>query len=702
MLIALLAGGLLSGAALHAQDAEQPAKDTTLPMKRVVIFNSGVGFFEHHGQVNDNAEIEMKFNVDDVNDLLKSMVLQDFDGGQISTVTYGSKDPITKTLKTFAIDLTDKPTLANLLDQIRGEMVEIDAPNAVVGKVLGVEKRKRQVGQDEVIEIDYLNLLTEEGLRSVSLEEVGRIRLLNEKLDAELRQALAVLAMGHSTDKKSVNLKFSGEGPRTVSVGYVQETPVWKSSYRLVLREEGPPMLQGWAIVENTTEEDWKDVQLTLISGRPISFVMDLYEPLYVPRPVVMQELYASLRPQTYGQDLASKDKDFRRMAESGAEPAQTAAARPSGRAESMNGSFGRGGAGGAGGFGGGQPRPEADAAADGAYQLGLDRGVSSAADASNVGELFQYTIDMPVTLPRQQSAMLPIVNASVEGEKVSIYNQSVHVKHPLNGLLLKNTTGLHLLQGPVTVFDGGAYAGDAQIQDLQPDTERLISYAMDLDTEVAPESKGYPERLTSVKITKGVLISTHKAKRTQKYTIKNSGERKKILLIEQPKDAAWELIAPEEPEETTRDRYRFRVEAEPGTPVELKVEEERVYSQQVGVTSLNDSVIKLYLSAEVVSDDVKEALRRVVEMQRKVQDIIQSFQMRTQLIPGIGQEQDRIRKNMETLDRNSDLYRRYVKKFTDQEDQVETLREEIKKLMEQQKQAQKELDDYLIGLDLQ
>ncbi len=275
-----------------------------MPLTKVVLFTSGVGYFEHRGEVEGDAQVEMRFNVNDVNDLLKSMVLEDRGGGRISTVTYGSRDPITKTLQAFPIDLTNNPTLGDILDQVRGEKVQIDAPTAITGVLLGVEKRRKQVGQDETAEVEFLNLLTEEGLRSVPMDSISRVKLLNEELDKEFHQALAVLATGHNNDKKSVTLDFLGSGKRPVRVGYIQETPVWKTSYRLVLDEGGKPFLQGWAIVENTTEADWDNVQLTLVSGRPISFVMDLYEPLYVQRPLEQLELYASLRPQVYEQDL--------------------------------------------------------------------------------------------------------------------------------------------------------------------------------------------------------------------------------------------------------------------------------------------------------------------------------------------------------------------------------------------------------------
>ncbi|MEX2140621.1 MAG: hypothetical protein WD894_15265 [Pirellulales bacterium] len=683
---------------VRSHAADEKASD--LPLNRVVLFSSGVGFYEHNGQIEGNGHVDLKFNVDDVNDLLKSMVLQDLGGGRISTVNYESKDPITKTLKTFAIDLTANPTLADLLKQVRGEKVQVEAPTPIVGTIVGVETRKVKVNKDEAIEQDFLNLLTEEGLRSINLEAVSRIKLLDADLNSELTQALQILATAHDTDKKTVTLNFLGQGKRDVRVGYIQESPIWKTSYRLVLKDDEKPFLQGWAIVENTTEQDWNDVNLTLISGRPISFVMDLYQPLYVHRPEVKPELYASLRPQTYGQDLAAKEAEFaeardqRVLSEKlAAEPARADRARMA-RAPAA---FGRGG--GIGGAGA-APGLAGDFAAE-RPPMDLQQGVESLAQAGDVGELFQYVIATPVKLPRQQSAMLPIVNESVDGTKVSIYNQSVQAKHPLNGLRLKNTTKLNLMQGPVTVFDDGAYAGDARIEDLQPGTERLVSYALDLETEVAPESKGHPEQLVSVKIAKGTLHAQRKYMREQKYTVKNSGDHAKTVLVEYPFDANWKLVTPKDPAEKTRDLYRFKVEAKPGEPATLNVEEERVVHQQFAITNLDDNTILYYVNAKVVNDEAKNALREVIKRKTAIQQTVQQRTTLEQQIQAIEQQQNRIRQNMERLDRTSDLYNRYVKMFGEQEDQFGKLRDEIEQLKKQEQKQRQDLDKYLLSLEI-
>lgn len=679
---------MISAAAALGQE-----KPVDLPLKRVVLFSSGVGFFEHGGKVDGNAQAELKFRIGDINDLLKSMVVEDLNGGQISTVGYGSKDPISKTLASFAIDLTKNPTLADLLVQVRGERVELEAPNKMTGQIVGVEKKARKLEHGEVIQEDMLTLLTDEGLRWVPLDTVSRIQLLDTNLNGELHKALGLLASAHATDKKAVTLQFRGEGQRQVRVGYIQETPIWKTSYRLVLDEKKPPFLQGWALVENTTESDWTGVKLTLVSGRPISFTMDLYQPLYMPRPQERLELYSSLRAQRYEQDLASKDALFRQHAVFNAPaPAAPATQPPAVYAGNAVG----------GQFQAGRELKEKLVVQEESEGLALDRGVRAQAAAGEVGELFQYAIATPVTLPRQQSAMLPIVNQEVKGEKVSIYDPKVQPKHPLNGLRLTNSTSLHLMQGPITVFDGGVYAGDAIINDLPPGGERLISYAMDLETEVAAENQRESGQVVSLRLVKGTALVSQKQVRTVDYTVKNSGSRPKTVLIEYPIRPEWTILQPKEPAEKTRDKYRFALRAKPGEPAKLTVQEEHIERQQIALTNLDHGVIQYYLSTPVISEQVKKALQEIVRQRGEIQQVAAQRSQLEQQVQAIEQDQTRIRENMGRLDRTSDLYKRYVKKFSEQEDQIEKLRDRVQQLSSRQQELQKALDEYLAGLDVQ
>lgn len=671
--------------------AQGKKKQADLPLKEVVLFSSGVGFYERNAEIEGDAEVTLQFRVDKINDLLKSMVVQDLDGGEISTINYSSRDPITKTLSTFAIDLTSNPTIADLLNQVRGEKVRVSTPNKIEGTIVGVEKTTVPV-EDQQLKVEYLLLLTDGGLRRVNLADVQEIQLLDPKLQNELRQALTILALGHDSEKKTVGLQFRGVGQRNVRVGYIMESPVWKTSYRLVLDDADEALLQGWAIVENTTEDDWKDVNLTLVSGRPISFRMDLYSPLYVNRPLVEPELYASLRPQTYGQDLQDAEMEFL-AAEQAQEKAKMtkegiALAAPSAPGRNQRRALA------------GRGAPLAD---KGMLQEYRQSGsVKSMAQAAEVGELFRYVIENPVDIDRRQSAMLPIVNESVKAEKLSIYNQNVHVKHPLNGLRLKNTTNLHLMQGPITVFDSGAYAGDARLTDLQAGSSRLVSYAMDLNVEVDPSGASSSEYELSIKIVHGTMVISKKAKMMQEYTIKNSGSKEKTVLIEHPKNNNYQLIKPEEATEVTRDMYRFAVKAAPGVPEKLSVVQERTYDTRIAVSNISDSQIRYYVSRPAASPELKKALEQLIEMKTVLARLAAQRNTYEREISAIESEQSRIRRNMAQLDKGSDLFGRYVKKFNEQEDRLEVLRKEIEKLQEQETNQQKKINDYLRDLDVE
>jgi hypothetical protein len=274
-----------------------------LKLSKVSLFSSGVGYFQSDGQIDGDASIDLSFRTEQINDIIKSLILQDFDGGTIDAVQYAAKDPISKTLKSFAVDISGEPDMADLFQQLRGVEVEIAAPTSASGQIFGVEYKEMTIKErdnseesERIIRKPMLTLLTADGLRAFPLHDVGGIKIKDPKVDAELRKALATLASSHDADKKDVTLKFSGKGKRHIRASYILEAPVWKTSYRLILGDKDHPFfLQGWASVENTTEQDWQDINLSLVSGRPISFTMDMYTPLYTQRPVEQLELFAGL-----------------------------------------------------------------------------------------------------------------------------------------------------------------------------------------------------------------------------------------------------------------------------------------------------------------------------------------------------------------------------------------------------------------------
>jgi hypothetical protein len=702
-----------------------------LPVTGCALFSSGVGYFQREGEIDGNARVDLTFHVGDINDLLKSMVLQDMGGGHIDAVSYDSHDPVDKTLKSFAINLSHNPTLAEILDQARGEKIEVvqqqaaNQPGTLTGTIIGVEIQRVALGKDNnVINLEVLNLWCAEGMRSVKLAEVQRLRFLNPVMETEFRKALDVLALSHDTQKKAVSLSFSGEGKRPVRVGYVVENPIWKTSYRLVLDKEGKPYLQGWAVVENPTDEDWKDVHMSLIAGRPISFQMDLYQPLYVQRPTVVPELFASLRPKTYegkmdsdntirpsapqrdsngGNGSGSGDVDPRKLKEIaevwGKLPASERERALAEMTQGMSPKY--------------RDVIENYLRAHGSTRehtqemalapLGdVRKSVNSAATGMQLGDSFVYRIDRPVNLARQKSAMLPIVAKDVEGTKVSIYNQSTHAKFPLLGLKFKNTSGLNLMQGPITVFENDTYAGDSRILDLQPGEERLLSYAVDLGMEVEPVVEEGKTTLTKVKLQKGVLYKTTKIRTVQTYKAKNRTNQERLLIVEHPYHPDFKLVSKDEPNERARDVYRFEVKLPADKSASLEVAEERYVEGIIHLTNSDDQEMRFFINQTVSSDKVKAALQKAIDLRstwaKTQQDLAQ---VQTQL-KDIVDDQARLRANMKELPQTSPIYKKYLDKFEKQEGQIEEMQATIKGLQDTEHKQRQGFENYLAGLDVE
>jgi len=682
-IFALLIVAALTAPLLAQEDKPQ----TDLPVTRAVLFSSGVGYFEHNGAVDGDATVQLQFKTDQINDVLKSLVIMDGQGN-VTSVSYPSQEPIQRALRSFGVDISDNPDLHELLDQLRGARVTIAAPDKITGAILSVETVTKVVGDPPAkIEQHMLTLVTDAGIRTVALDSIQSLTLSDPKLRQELNQALSLLVSSRDKDRKPVNINFEGDGQRDVSVGYLTETPVWKTSYRLDLAQD-KPLLQGWAIVENTSDSDWENVRLSLVSGRPISFVMDLYTPLYVPRPEVKPELFASLVPRRYEGGIEAEQKlaELQQQRQQGnrRKAAMDAAAAPQAP-------------GAAAGFAG---RAVADAKQKSADRVSLDKGVQSVASAGDLGELFEYTLQHPISLPRRRSAMLPIINQSIDAEKVSIYNQSTLAKHPLNGVWLTNDTGLKMLSGPVTVFDGGSYAGDAQIGHLSPGDKRLLSYAVDLAVTVDPSMRS-DQDIVSAKIVRGVLQVSRRHTYEQTYVIKNTAQVKRTIIVEHPFHNGRELLQPEQYAEKTSNLYRFRVPIEAGQSGKFTVKEEQPITQTIAILTSNPNSLGFYLNQKKISKDVRDALTQAINLKQQINNLENKRNQLRRELKEVQDGQERLRRNIQTVGANSQLGQRYLTKLSDQEDQIESLDKRINDLTQQIDKLNDQLADFLKNLSV-
>lgn len=705
-LIAAVVSSVVSSAVM-AQTTQPATKAADVPVKSVTLFSSGVGYFEHAGEVSGDGSATLPFKAEQINDVLKSLVLQDLDGGSVGVVTYPSQDPLGKILGSFGVDISGNPSLADLLNQLRGAEVTVgtQGQEAATGTILGVETKKRPSAKDqEPVEQHYLNLLTGGGvIQTVDLDAVRSLKLDDPQLQAELGRALAAVASARDQNKKPVQIDFRGQGDRRVRVGYVIETPIWKTSYRLILSKPkagkddpatrpatGPAAvegtLQGWAIVENQTDSDWKDIQLSLVSGRPISFVQNLYQPLYVPRPTVEPELYASLTPQEYGGGVGGGL--YESSVDKAAAPAPAAApmqriARKRGLAMEAD-----------------QPGLVASGMnAPATPPMDSTASVAAAASAAKLGELFQYTV-ANVSLPRQSSAMIPIVSDPVGVQRLSIYNQQVLAEHPLTGAEVTNSTGKSLPAGPVTVYDGG-YSGDARIDNLPAGQHRLLSYGIDLDVRVDATKNTSKQTVVAGKIVKGVLEVSRKYVSTQDYKIENKGETDKTLVVEHPVSPGAKLVKTPEPYETTEQVYRFKVPAPAGKTEDFTVTQEQVLNQQIVILPSDTGQLAGYLRTGEIPEDVRDALAKAITLKQAAAGTEQGIQENQNQINQIAAEQERIRKNMEAVDKSSQYYNRLLGKLNDQETQIESLQKKVEDLRSTHDKQRAELADYLKGLSV-
>ena len=676
-----IAFAAMSVASGQVTQAGRAAANADVPVTKVVLFSSGVGYFEHAGTVRGNSSTELRFKTAQINDILKSLVLQDQDGGRVGAITYPSQDPLAKTLRSFQVDITQNPSLAQLLNQLRGARVTLEAQaQRLTGTILGVETRRVLPDKGEPVDASVLNLLTGATIHSVALASINDLSLDDPQLQDELTKALAALAQARDQDKKPVTINFTGSGERHVRIGYVVETPVWKTSYRLLLDDsKAGGRIQGWAIVENQTESDWNDVSLSLVSGRPISFIMDLYQPLYAPRPTVVPELFAGLRPQVYDAGL-----DSRRVADS--MRVAGGIARPANAPQAM--------------LRAPMALNEVVTTAAPAAERDFSGSVESMASSGKLGELFQYTVN-DVTLPRQKSAMLPIVTDTVRAERVSIYNAGVLRSNPLNGVLLTNTTGKHLLQGPVTVLDKGGYAGDARIDDVPPGQQRLLSYGIDLDVRMDDTKNAQTSVVRTASINKGVLQLSNTLQSTREYRADNRSAHDKTIVIEHPLRPGSKLVDTPAPFETTPTLYRFKVVAPAGKVSAFTVREELVMGSSMAILSSDIGMLLQYSRTSEIPASVRDALAKAAALRQSVADLERDINARTQRIAEITAEQTRIRENMKTVSQNTEYYQRLLGKLNEQESSIEGLQKQRDDLTAKRDGLRKQLEDYVGGLTL-
>ena len=693
-----------------AQAVAAGSHRASLPVTSITLYRSGVGYFERDGSVKSGDSVQLRFANDEINDMLKSMVILDPEQA-LESVSYESKEPLSRQLASFGIDLADNPTLSGLLGRLRGTRVTIVTPDGKVdGAILGAETRQKAQGNaQQPLSVPFLNVVSDKGIMSVDLTTAVSVSLDDQSLNAELMKALAALA-SHTTDRfKTVEITFGGKSARQVIVAYVNEMPIWKTSYRIVLRDDKSasekPLIQGWAIVENTTDDDWTDVDLALVASQPVSFEMDLAQSLHITRPELPVPMVAGAAPRIYqdGDAFAARG-ELQADARTARSPAPGSPPPPAAKMMADAAGDPRGGGFGGGSVGAPMRGRNSPAAAE---ELGIDRGslfgsgTAGQAEGQSVGEAFQYSLKNPISIARQKSAMLPILTSPIEARRVSIYNANDGIEHPMRGLEVKNTTGLQLIPGPIAVYDGEAYAGDAEVGYMTLNDTRLLAYAVDLAVSSAVQDED-TSTVSRLRIVDGTIEQTSQQIHKISYAFNNKDATKaRTILVEVDKLEDWTLAEPKTPAAETANLYRFEVELKAGAKGTLTVSQEHTDRQHLGVVGYDMPTLLAYAKDGKASPAVVEAVKKAASLQAEINATNHRLAMLEQERQGIDADQTRIRENMRSIEHASEVYRRYLAKFGEQETRLEAIRAESDKARGTLNSQEQALNDYVRSLDI-
>ena len=663
-----------------------------LDVRRVVLYKHGVGFFERAGEIPAGESAVLQFKAEEMDDVLKSLTVEQTGGEGVSAVRYDSSDPLSKRLEVFPFRLGGGMQLTAILDQFKGAEVELQmSGGALTGSI--VSARQLPATQNES-GAEQLLLLVGGALRTVDPSAASSIRFTDPKIQQQFTDYLATLSRSRNTDRRTVTIESQG-GAARVAAGYITPTPIWKSSYRLVFDAQDRPMLEGWAIVDNTSGEDWEGVSLSLVSGLPVSFISRLYEPRYLQRPVIQLAQDRAWTPKVHGGAVEE-------MAQAEAEMAG-----------------GRGG-------GGALPPPAAPAsksmvenrafrqyvsAADQSLMANeedfrrreLSSTVAASAVKAELGDLFEYRIDHPVTIRKSESAMLPFFRERVDARRLYIYDESNGSQHPLNAAEIINSSGATLDGGAITVYDSGAYAGEALVETIKAGDKRLISYAVDLGTRITTAYDSSSKLQQELRFRRGVMTTKTAQRETKTFTIRNVDANAKTIILEHPVRPGYELIEGK-PAEKTASAYRFEVPVEADSTTKLAIVEERMYDQQHSISNMPYEQLLSWARNKDLSEEGRQKLQQIADLKRRIADTQQEEQRVNQRVQEMNEDQSRLRNNISTLRSvtgQQEKVNQYAERLAAHEAQLVEMRDRQSELRRQADELQRELNTLIETMEL-
>ncbi len=546
-----------------------------------------------------------------------------------------------------------------------------------------------------------ISLVTDAGeLKTFDLNARPSVRFVEPELRGDLRRYLDIVASTRQRDLRRMAISTSGSGERQLYVSYISEVPIWKSTYRLVIpaKPTDKPLLQGWAIVDNTIGEDWANVELSLVAGSPQSFIQRLSQPYYSRRPVVPLPSSVQTTPQTHEAMIEEKGEAASAGAEGSAARRLMAPARVAGNVVG-------GVAGGA--VGGVAEAPPPPAPLYESVEVATSRtidDVRASVQARELGDLFEYRLTEPVTIRKNQSALVPIISAPVEVERVSVWNPA-STRRPMTAMWITNSTANSLDGGSFAVLESGTFTGEGLMDAVRPGEKRLISYATDLALQVDAKSEGGgPEQVSSVRIARGALFVQREFRDKRIYTARNSDSKARVLVVEHPNRSGmgWKIVGATKPDETAPGVYRFRVAVPSKATATLTVEETRPDLATYQIASLSDDQVALFVRQRSITPEVEQALRPILAKKRELGTVIAEIAAREEQRKDIFADQERLRENLKALKGTSEekaLVVRYTRQLDEQETRLDVLKKETADRETQRQKLQAELNAMIEAL---
>jgi hypothetical protein len=658
-----------------------PLKD--LPVRKVVLYKNGVGYFEHSGSVTGNQRVAIDFTSSQLNDVLQSLTVLDEGGGRIAGVNYNSTTPLAEQLKTLALGMTDDPTSSELFQALRGQRVEVTgAPGGTItGRLLSIESRSEKTGSgDNSTTVDkfYLSIVASTGaVRVIELTPTLSVRPLDAGLQSQVDRYLELLSSTHATGLRHLTLNALGQGERQLRVSYISEVPVWKSTYRIVFPRSASgdaanAIVQGWAVVDNTVGADWDNVQLSLVAGSPQSFIQPLSQPLYTRRPEIAIATGVETTPQTHE---AGEDKEFDRI-ETEAK-LFTPKSIPRAMAKSVveaeapppaPTNFGVAGMAGMGGSSGGSM--------GGPYTGGVNRPTDIDENQTSTNafdDFFEYSLTQPVTIHKNESAMVPILQQELPAEHVTLWSPAE--RSPLRAIWLENKSKVTLDSGSFSIFENGEFAGEGLLDPIHPGEKRLLSYAADQAVKVHRGNLDDTRTLHHIAMHEGILVETTGEVTDGTYTIRNGADEARTVIVEHPRKAGADLVSDEKPAETTATAYRFRKVVQPHETVDLKVRERANLDEKIRIDAGQDYTAFLVTIGKF-SPDLEAKLQPLIAAERTLSDLNAKLAELEQKQKQLSDDEARDRENVTAL-KGNEAGKRFVDELGHAEDELQAARKD-------------------------